>query len=458
MQTTIEEIEKYKVKLSIEVPPEGFKKDVDNAYRTVAQAVRIPGFRKGKAPKQIIDTQVGREAVVEQFLRDALYTYYMEAVREHDLAPITDPEIDIDVDSVAFDKPLVFTAEIEIRPRLQLEDYKGLRVERPNTDVTDEEVGVYVDRLRDRFAELEPVEHPVTSGDFAVIDLRCTAGDDEVPEATQADFLYEVGTGLLQPKLDEELLGKRAGDIVKFDTELPETFGERSGQEVSFSVLVKDVKSKKLPDADDAFARTASEFDTLEELKADLREKLGEVKGREADAMIRERTVSAVVEKVDVELPERLVDEETEQRLKTATERYARLGVTLEAALEQQGWDEQRFRADARDHAVRAIKADLALESVARQEELEVTAEDLAEEVNSLAQTMGRDAKSTVKALNQAGQMTSLASDIIRAKALDLLVEHAELVPETDVSPSGTVQTSDDEAAASSAEDQGAEG
>ena len=441
MQTTIEETEKYKVKLSIEVPPEEYKKDVDKAYRAVAQAVRIPGFRKGKAPRQIIDTQIGREAVIEQFLRDSLYTYYMEAVREHDLAPITDPEIDVDIDEVDFDKPLGFTAEVEIRPRLQLEGYKGLRVERPDASITDEEVDVYVDRLRDRFAELEAVEHPATAGDFVVIDLRCTAGGEQVAEATQADFLYEVGTGLLEPKLDEELMGKRGGDIVKFDIELPESFGERSGQEVSFSVLVKDVKSKKLPDADDAFAKTASEFDTLEELKADLREKLGEAKGREVDAVVRERTVSAVVELVDVELPERLVEEETERRVQTAIERYERLGVTLEAALDQQGWDEAQFRADARDHAIRAIKADLALESVAKQEELEVSAEDLAAEVNSLAQALGRDAKSTVKALNEAGQMTSLASDIIRAKALDLLVENAEIVPET-----------------SESEDQGAEG
>lgn len=441
MQTTIEETEKYKVKLSIEVPPEEYKKDVDKAYRTVAQAVRIPGFRKGKAPRQIIDTQVGREVVIEQFLRDSLYVYYMEAVREYDLAPITDPEIDVDIDGVDLVKPLGFTAEVEIRPRLQLEGYKGLRVERPDADISDEEVGVYLDRLRDRFAELETVEHPVTAGDFVMIDLRCTADGEEVAEATQSDFLYEVGTGLLEPTLDKELLAKRKGDILKFDIELPETFGKLAGRAVSFTVLVKDVKTKKLPDADDAFAKTASEFDTIDELKADLRVKLGEVKGREADSVVRERTVSALVGLVDVELPERLVEEETESRVKAATERYERLGVTLEAALEQQGWDEERFRADARDHAIRAIKADLALESVAKQEELEVSAEDLAVEVNSLAQALGRDAKSTVKALNEAGQMTSLASDIIRAKALDLLVESAEIVPET-----------------SGSEDQGAEG
>lgn len=428
MQTTIEKTDKHKVKLTIEVPAGEYSKDVDKAYRTVAQQVRIPGFRKGKAPKQVIDAQVGRGVVVEQLLRDSLYTYYMEAVREHDLAPITDP--DISIDDVEFDKPLQFTAEVEVRPRLELDDYKGLKVERPVVEVADEDVDSYMQRLRERFAELEAVERPVGDGDFAMIDIRGTVHDEEIAEATQADLLYEVGTGLLEPKLDRELQGKRKGDIVKFNTELPENFGEQAGRDVSFQVLVKEVKAKKLPPADDDFAKTASEFDTIAELRADVKEKVAEATEREADGIVRERTLSALIDMVDVDLPDRLIDDETERRVESATERYARLGVSLEDALEQQGWTELQFRADARDHALRAIKADLALESVARREGLEVTPEELASEINSLAQAMGRDAKSTAKALNESGQVASLAGDIIRSKALDILVEHADIVPE----------------------------
>jgi trigger factor len=429
MQTTIEETEKHKVKLTIEVPTDEYSKDVDRAYRAIANSVRIPGFRKGKAPRQIIDTQIGREAVVEQFVRDSLFTYYMEAVREHDLAPIDDP--DISLDDVDFDQPLQFTAEVEIRPRLTLDNYKGLKVERPPTDVTEEEIAEYLDRLRDRFAELETVERGGTDGDYSVIDIRGTFGEEEVPEATQADFLYEIGTGLLEPKLDEEIRGKKKGDILKFDSVLPEGFGERSGDELMFSILVKEIKSKKLPELDDEFAKTASEFDTLDELKADLQEKIGESKGREADGIVRERTLTALVELVDVDLPERLVEEETERRMASATQRYSQLGLSLEAALEEQGWDEERFRADAQEHALRAIKADLALESVSRQEEIQVTPEELAAEIGTLAQAMGRDPKSTAKALNDSGQVTSLAADIIRSKALDIVVESAEVVPGT---------------------------
>lgn len=426
MQTSIEETDKHKVKLSIEVPTDEYSKDVDRAYRAIANSVRIPGFRKGKAPRQIIDTQIGREAVIEQFVRDSLYTYYMEAVREHDLAPIDDP--DISLDDVDFDKPLQFTAEVEVRPRLTLETYKGLKVERPPTDVTDDEIADYLERLRERFAELETVERGGTDGDYAVIDIHGSVGDEEVAEATQADFLYEIGTGLLEPKLDEEIRGKSSGDIIKFDAVLPEGFGERSGEELSFSVLVKEVKAKKLPDIDDEFAKTASEFDTLDELKADLREKIGESKEREADGIVRERALTALVDLVDVDLPPRLVEEETERRMASATQRYSQLGVSLEDALEAQGWDEERFRSDAEEHALRAIKADLALESVSRQEEIEVTPEELATEIGALSQAMGRDPKSTAKALNESGQVTSLAADIIRSKALDIVVENAEVV------------------------------
>jgi trigger factor len=428
MQTTIENTDPHKVKLTIEVPPEEYGKDVDRAYRAIAQSVRIPGFRKGKAPRQIIDTQIGRDAVVEQFVRESLWDYYMAAVREHDLAPITDP--DISLDSVDFEQPLQFTAEVEVRPRVELKDYKGLRVERPAVEVSDEEVDDYVGRLRDRFAELETVERPIIDDDFTVIDIRGTRDDEEIPEATQADFLYEVGTGLLDSIVDEQLRGKRKGDILKFEATLPEGSGEHGGEQVTFTVLVKEVKTKKLPEADDDFAKTASEFDTLAELRADIRENIEKVKDREADAVVRDRTLTAVIDKVDVDLPETLIEQEAERRIAGAAERYEQLGVSLEDALEQQGLSEEAFNADAREHAVRAIKADLALESIARQEDLQVTPEELAAEISALAQALGRDPKSTAKALNESGQVTSVAADIIRSKALDLLVEAAETIPE----------------------------
>lgn len=437
MQTTLESTDKHTVKLTVEVEPERFGRDLERAYRKVAEQVKIPGFRKGKAPRPIIDAQVGRDVVLSEFLEEAVPRYYREALREHEIAPIAQP--DIDLQQLEEGKPFVFSATVEVRPRLQLTeaDYKRIRVTRPSTRVTDEEVDRFLDALRERFAELEPVQRPAGKGDYVVIDLRATVHDQEVPEATRPDLLYEVGSGEFTGKLDEELQGKRAGEILKFNATLDDRFGERAGQEVTFQVLVKEVKAKKLPAADDDFAKTASEFDTLEELQAALREQLAANKEREADEEVRDRVLRSLVERTEVDLPETLVEEETEHRLHHARERAEQLGLPLERLLELQGTDELRFRAEAREHAVRAIVADLVLEAVARAEGIQVTAEELGREIGRLAQALGRDPKEVATSLEQGGQVVALAGDIIRSKALDVLVEHAEIVPEDGATQGG---------------------
>ncbi|GIV01018.1 MAG: trigger factor [Actinomycetota bacterium] len=437
MQTTLENTDKHTVKLTVEVEPERFGRDLERAYRKVAEQVRIPGFRKGKAPRPIIDAQVGRETVLAEFLEEAVPVYYREALREHELAPISQP--DIDLHQLEEGKPFVFSATVEVRPRLRFTeaDYKGIRVERPAVEVTEEEVDRLLDALRERFAELEPVQRPAMKGDYVLIDLRATVHGQEVPEATRPDFLYEVGAGEFTGKLDEELQGKRAGEILRFNATLDDRFGDRAGQEVSFQVLVKEVKGKRLPEADDGFARTASEFDTLEELRAALREQLEANKRRAADAEVRDRVLRTLVERTEVDLPETLVQEETEHRVAHARERAEQLGLTLERLLELQGTDELRFRAEAREHAVRAIVSDLVLEAVARAEDLQVTAEELAAEIGRLARALGRDPKEVATSLEQSGQIVALAGDIIRSKALDVLVEHAEIVPEDGATQGG---------------------
>ena len=432
MQTTVESTAKHTVKLTIEVPVDEFTKDLDRAYRSIANQVKIPGFRKGKVPKKIIDAQIGRDVVREEFLSSSVPVYFRDAVRGEDLAPISDP--DIALEQVEDDKPLIFTAIVEIRPRLELapEDYRGLKVERPDTSVTDQEIDEWIERLRERFAELEPVERPAQDGDFVTIDIRSTVHDEEVAEVTRTDYLYLVSSAEFGPKLDQELAGKRAGDILKFNDELPERFGEElGGTEVSFQVLVKDVKARKLPETDDDFAKTASEFDTLDQLRDDLRERLGELKDREAQGVLRDRALQAMIDTVDVELPDLLIEEETEHRVAHAKERAERAGVTLEQVLETQGWDEARLREDSRDHAIRAIKSDLVLEGISRAEHLEVTADEIGTEIAVLAQTYGREPKEVAKALEKSGQMVTLAGDIIRGKALDLLVEYADIADES---------------------------
>ncbi len=427
MQTTVEETDKHKVKLTIEVPPDEFGKDLDRAYRKVARQVKIPGFRKGKVPRQVIDAQIGRDAVLGEFLEESVPTYYRDAMREHDLAPIAQP--DIDLQQVEEGKPLVFTATVEVRPRLRFEDadYKGIELDRPTTEVTDQDVDAMVDSLRERFAELEPVARPAHANDYVVMDIRASVHGQDVADATRQDYLYEVGSGEFGPKLDAELEGKRAGEILKVNDVLPERFGDDAGREVSLQVLVKDVRAKKLPAADDEFAKTASEFDTLGELRAELAEQIAQSKDRAADGIIRDAALGALIERTRVDLPESLVDEETGHRVSHARERAERAGTTLDQLLASQGFDELRFRADARQHAERAIIADLVLEAVARAEDIQVTPDELAREITGLAAALGREPKDVAKTLESSGQIASLAGDIIRSKALDILVEHANI-------------------------------
>jgi trigger factor len=430
MQTTVESTEKHTVKLTDEVAPEVFAKDLDQAYRSVANQVKIPGFRKGKVPRQIIDTQVGHDAVMEEFLSSAVPVYFRDAVREEDLAPIAEP--DIDLEQAEDGKPLIFTATVEVRPRLEMTDHRGIRIDRPDTTVSDQEVDDWVQRLRERFAELEPAERAATSEDFVVIDIHGAMGAQEVEQLTRTDYLYEVGSGEFGPVLDTELPGTKPGDIIEFDQAIDRTSQEGAvptggAGTVQLRVLVKEVKAKKLPPLDDDLAKTASEFDTLAELRDDLRSKLHELKEREAVGVMRDRALDALLARVEVDLPESLVSHETEHRVAEATSRAERSGLTLGQVLETQGWDEDRFRSDARDHAVRAITSDLILEAVARAEGLEVTADEIGAEINAIAQAYQRDAKELAKQLDRSGQIVTLASDIIRTKALDLLVENADI-------------------------------
>jgi trigger factor len=421
MESTVEETGRHTVKLTVEVPPEEFAKDLDRAYRRIGQQIRVPGFRKGKVPRRVIDAQIGREAVLEEFVHDTVPSYYARAVRENELAPITEPEVN--VEDLEEGGPLVFTATMEVRPRLTLDDYGDIAVPPPSTEVTDKDVDEFIDRLRERFAELEAVAHPARRGDYVVADIRAYVHDQQIDELTFTDQLYEVGSEQIVPELDRELEGKRKGEIVKFNATLPESFGDRAGQEVSFQVLLKEVKAKRLPPVDDEFAKMASEFDTLEALRSDVRDKLALAKEQQARAELRDLILQELVSRVDVELPDRLVDEETEHRVQEATERAQRAGMTLQHVLDSQGWDELRFRSDARAHAIRAIKADLVLEAVARKEGLTVTAEDLQRSIEDLARGLGKEPKEIAKALERSGQVSALAGDIIRSKALDLLVE-----------------------------------
>lgn len=446
MQTTVENTEKHTVKLTIEIPPAEYSKELDATYRSIANQVKVPGFRKGKAPKQIIDAQVGRDVVRDEFLEHAVPQYYRQALSERDLAPIADPEIDLE--GFTDDSPLVFTATVVVRPRLELTeaDYTGLKVTQPRAEVAETDIDEWIDRLRERFAELEPADRPALDGDYVTVDVKAVSGDEEIDGLTRTDYLYFVGSGEFGAALDQQLAGTKPGDILKVSEEMGDGAGEGlQGKTADLTVLVKDVKARRLPEADDDLAKTASEFDTIEQLRDDLRTRLGEMTEREAASTLRDRVLDAMADSIDVDIPDTLIDDETEHRVAQAGESAKRAGLTLDDLLEAQGWDEARLREDSREHAIRGIKADLALEGVARAEKIEVSADDLGAEITSLAAAYGRDSKELAKQLERTGQIVTLAGDIIRGKALDLLVEHADITLETDAQVEPGTETETEE-------------
>ena len=455
MQTTVENTDKHTVKLTIEVPADQVDKDLDSTYRSIAREVKIPGFRPGTAPKPIIDAQVGRDVVLEEFVHQSVPSYFRTAVTDEDLAPIGDPEVD--VEQLEPGKAFIFTATVEVRPRLTFtkEQYEGVRVEKPSTEPTTEEIDAYVERLQRQFAELEPVERPAQESDLVTVSQTVTRDGEQLDALTRDEYLYSIGSQEFGEAMDAKLTGTKPGDIVEFDEDLPaERFGEELAGAAHFRVLVKDVKALRLPEADDAFASTASEFDTLAELRDDLRDKLREVKERDAEGIVRDRALQAVVDTVEVELPESLIADETTHRMHHAEQQAARYGLTLDQMLELQGWDQARLAEDSREHAVRAIKADLALEAVARAEGLEVTAEELGVQIGQMAQAYDRDPKELATQLDRSGQIVTLAGDIIRSKALDVLVERADITQESPGAEEADASPAPDEPADEATEEQ----
>src|SRR4051794_15765261 len=300
MKAVVEPLEGNKVKLSVEVDEREFERALDTAFKKIAREVRVPGFRPGKVPRRVLEARIGKDAARQEALRDSLPDFYAQAVRENDIDVIAAPEIDIT--SGQEDGPVAFDAVVEIRPQLQLVGYGGLRVTVPNPAISDDDIQSQIDRLREGFGELNTVERPARDKDYVSIDVTASRGGETVPGLDVQDYLYEVGSGTVVPELDAQLHGSKPGDILQFETTLP-----GDDQESSFRVLVKEVKEKVLPEVTDEWASEASEFDTVEELTADIRKRLGLIKRVQAQMSLRNGAVDALVELVDEEAPEPLV-------------------------------------------------------------------------------------------------------------------------------------------------------
>ncbi len=428
MESTVETLDGNKVKLHVTVPADEFERAIDGAFKKLAREVRVPGFRPGKAPRQLLEARFGPEAAREQALRDALPEYYVEAVEANDVDVIAPPEIEITAGEE--DGDVAFDAVVEVRPQVRLLGYDELIVELPYEAVDDPAVDQQVDALRERFASLEDSEYPLIDEAYATIDITGTVDGELVEGLTASDFLYRVGSAMVVDELDEQLRGARPGAILEFTATLPERFGEREGEEVVFRVVVKDAKQKILPDLTDEWVDEASEFDTVEDLRADVRRRLELMQKMQAQMAVRDKVLDAAADLVPVEAPPSLVESETRRRVEDLAHRLSHQKVGLEQYLAATGQDPEAFVEEVRKGAARGVLADLALRAVIAQEAIEADDEEVDAEIQRLADRLEQKPERVRRDLEKQGALEAVRSDVARGKALQFLVDHANVVDE----------------------------
>jgi trigger factor len=423
MKSAVETLGPTRVKLTVEVPFDELKPSLDTAYRKIGQQVRVKGFRPGKVPPRILDQYVGRAAVLEEAVNEALPRLYGEAVRENNLDILGHPEIE--VTNFADGDQLAFTAEVDVRPEIELPNYAGLEVVIDAGDVTDERIDEQLTNLRERFATLKTVERPAQTGDFVSIDLAATVGGEPIEDATANNLSYEVGSDSLVQGLDDAIVGLSAGESKDFATQL--RAGDRGGESAQASVTVRTVKEKDVPALDDEFAQTASEFDTLDELRADIRSRLERVGKLQQGVQARDRVLEVLLEQVDVPMPEHVLADEVNYRKQSMEQQLQAAGMTKEAYADYESKTVEDIDTEIGEGAKQAIKAQFVLDAIARKEELTVSEAELTDTILRRAQQAGMRAEDYAQQVVSSGQLGALMSEVLRGKALALALENAKI-------------------------------
>ncbi|GAB2835998.1 trigger factor [Actinocorallia aurea] len=423
MKTAVEELTPTRVKLTIEVPFEELKPSLDKAYKELAKQVRLKGFRPGKAPAALIDQYVGRGAVLQEAVNDALPGLYGAAIEEKELFVLSQPEVE--VTRLDDGKELEFTAEVDIRPSFEVPAYDGLPVTVEEAVVTDEEIAQTLDNLRDRFATLTVAERAAAEKDSVTIDLSAAVDGEDVEDAATKGFTYEVGSEGAIDGLNEAVTGLSAGESATFKSTL--VAGSRAGEEADVTVTVSSVKVKELPEADDEFAQLASEFDTIEELKDDVRKRLERQKKLNQISEARDNALEALLEQVEIPVPESVVGTELQRRNEQLDQQLGFSGMTREAYLEEEGKTAEEFEAELAEAAAKAVRGGFILDQLAVNEELGVENEELSEYVVSQAMQMGLPPQQLAQFLTENNQIPALVAEVLRSKALNLVVEHVKI-------------------------------
>lgn len=411
MKSAVENLTPTRVKLNVEVPFEELKPSIDEAYKTVASQIQVPGFRKGKVPSKLIDQRVGRGYVLETAINEGLNGWYQAAVQESGIRPLSRPEVEITEvpDPTSTDGELKFHAEVDVRPEIELPDYAGIKVEVAAAESSDEDVDKALDELRGRFGTLKSVDRPAADGDFLTIDITATVDGTEVDSA--AGLSYQVGAGTMLEGLDEAVTGLSADEDSIFDTTL--VGGEHAGEAAQVKVIVKAVKERELPEANDDFAQLASEFDTLAELREDLAKQAADSKVVEQGVEARDKVLDKLVELVEVPVPDSVVEEQLEAHFK-------------EGSGHGEGeHDTEEHRAEVKANTARAFQNEIILDAIAEKEEVNVSQNELIDYIVSTASQYGMDPNQFAQIIDQSGQVPMMVSEVRRRKALAVVLGQA---------------------------------
>ena len=406
MKSTVEKLSPTRVKLSIDVEFSELKPHIEGAYKTLSEKINIPGFRKGKVPAAMIDQRVGRGAVLDEAINAALPTFYSQAAKENDVLVIGRPNVDIT--ELKDNEKLSFTVEVDIRPEIALPDFTQIKIEVNDVVVTDSDLDKQIESLQIRFGTLTTVEKTVESGDFVSIDLLATDGGKEIDGGSANEISYEVGSASMIEGLDEALIGLKVGESKSFETAL---VGMPESQKASVQVTLKAVKKRELPPLDDAFAKLASEFETLAELKADLSNRLKRVKELEQGAQARDLLVEKLTSTVEIPLPAEIIEAEVNDHL----EKEGRLA-------------DDKHRAEVNEEVKATITREFLLDSIVKAEAVSVNESELTEYLVRASSRYGMSPDQFIKEVSQAGQITTMVAEVARAKALAQVLGKVKIV------------------------------
>lgn len=427
MKSAVETLSPTRAKLTVEVPFSELKPSLDAAYKKIAQQINIPGFRRGKVPSVIIDRQIGRGAVLDEAINEALPKLYVQALQDNELEPLAQPEVDIT--RLEDNETLEFTAEVDIRPQVTLPELDGIEVSVSSVAISDQDVEEEIQELRERFGTLVDVDRPAAEGDFVVIDLEATQ-DGELVEGGEASAIsYQVGKGGMLDGLDEALAGLSAGDTTTFTSTL--AGGQQAGQDVQVEVTVSGVKQQELPELDEEFVQMASEFDTMEELTQDVRTRLAGGKRLEQAAEARDAVVQKLLDVVEVPVPDTVVSEELQARRQNIEQQLSFAGMSMEQYLENEGQTQEEFDAELERQVREGVATQFILDQLAKDEEIGIEQQELSEHMMRRAQQSGQNPQEYIQHALEHNHVAELVAEVVRGKALATIVESATVTDES---------------------------